>query len=102
MKIFTKALLTASLFISTNLLATDYYWTGVDGGGGFGLWNVATNWSVGSGGAGDGQVPGNGDVAIFDNSNTTDCQIDADVDVDGIWIQGTAGPNGAYTGTINF
>ena len=58
-----------------------------DGGAGNGLWSSAANWS------GD-LLPGAGDTAQFDATNTGDVSIDANISVQGIAI------NAGYTGTI--
>jgi len=63
--------------------------TAWDGGGATNNWSEAANWS------GD-TVPGSGDVAIFDGTNTEDATIDAGFagSVSGLQI------NAGYTGTI--
>ncbi|HRG58857.1 MAG TPA: hypothetical protein PK323_07835, partial [Bacteroidia bacterium] len=57
-------------------------------------WNSTANWSTTSGGAGGASIPGNADVAIFNNLANGDCNINTNVNVQGFTISG-------YSGIIN-
>jgi len=67
------------------------YWVGAANGED---WDDNNNWAVVSGGTGGADYPDAGDTAIFDGSNTTTCQLDADVSVEEIQVQS------GYTGSI--
>ncbi len=65
------------------LFGADRFWIA----GAASNWNDANNWASSSGGAGGAGIPGSGDVAIFDGSGLGDCNIDVNVDVQGISIR---------------
>ena len=82
----TLTLFPFSIFIllSFHVNAANITWTN---GSGDNNWNTLANWSTGN-------IPGSGDVAVFDGTSTADCIINANVNVAGISI------NSGYTGTI--
>ena len=63
-------------------------------------WNSISNWSTISGGAGGASVPGNSDVAIFNNLANGDCNINAAVNVQGFTINGYIGAISQNANTI--
>lgn len=58
-----------------------------DNGGGDNLWSTDANWS-------DNTEPGSGDIALFNATSITNCNIDANINIAGIDVQS------GYTGTI--
>lgn len=71
------------LSVTAMTKAANRTWTN---GGGTGNWSDASNWSGG--------VPGSGDVAVFNSTYTSGCNINTDVAISGITI------SAGYTGTI--
>ena len=70
-------------FCNSSLHAADKYWVGATSS----LWNNTNNWSLTSGGAGGAGVPNTNDVARFDANSTQDCDLNAGVNVGGMYLE---------------
>lgn len=90
-----------SLVFSVEVFSANYYYVGTLVTLGR-RWNNTNAWSTTSGGAGGAGIPGNGDIAIFDNGVNRQCLIDVNVDVAGISITNYANTitQGDYTVTV--
>ena len=78
------------IFFSNSLFSANRFWVGVLPGN----WNIASNWSATSVGAGGATVPGTTDIAIFDGGSVS-CTINIPITVLGITV------SSGYTGTIS-
>ena len=77
----------ALLLLNLKADAANRYWIATTASN----WNSTSNWSTTSGGASGASVPGNSDVAIFNNLANGDCNINAVVNVQGFTINGYSG-----------
>ncbi len=77
------------LIFNTTVFAANRFWVATTPT----IWNSTANWSVSSGGPGGASIPGNTDIAIFDNAANGDCNINGNINIQGLQING-------YLGTI--
>ena len=77
------------LFMPFGLHATTYYWSSTSPS----TWQTSGSWSL-AGGTPTTAIPGAGDIAIFDDPGTGNCDLSAAVSVDEIQING-------YNATLN-
>ncbi|HSH67354.1 MAG TPA: hypothetical protein VLB84_16535, partial [Bacteroidia bacterium] len=66
------------IILSTQLYATKKYWVGNNSNK---SWNVASNWSLTSGGTGGAAIPGSSDSVYFDGNGTGQCNMNATVTI---------------------
>jgi fibronectin-binding autotransporter adhesin len=88
--ICTLIALTIASVAALPLRAANRYWIAASTA----AWNSTANWSTASGGASGASVPGNADVAIFDNNGLGNCTIPAALTISSLLV------NSGYTGTI--
>jgi hypothetical protein len=90
----SRALVLFFLILSGHSFSATYYWIRTTAG----TWNLTTNWSATSGGAGGAGIPTTSDVAIFDGNGNGACSITANVSLGaagGILMKST------FSGTIS-